>query len=317
MVVVGGGAVGVETAAEIASAHKGKEVLLVHNHVQLLESSNGPQYYPDKLHKKLMSKLAEIKNLELVLGDGVLREEKDEVEANPDDKLETDMDLDEDVEERAPDEEASSSTASAAAASSSSAAATADNDAAPVVDSLPDAAPAADVSRSTIYLKSGNKIADVDLVLWTIGMDFNESARLLAAFEVTRGGLKVNQHLQASGHENVFVAGDLADVPNERKLAVSAGEHAKLVASNVANLLQKKPLKDYVPNRRGPLDATHLIFLPLGEHRGVAIMPGPGKVLVGSTILHQTKGKDYLTAAMKVGDVFLFCLRLNMNYDCF
>eukprot|EP01108_Squamamoeba_japonica_P003960 TRINITY_DN315_c0_g1_i1.p1 TRINITY_DN315_c0_g1~~TRINITY_DN315_c0_g1_i1.p1 ORF type:complete len:392 (+),score=105.22 TRINITY_DN315_c0_g1_i1:104-1279(+) len=231
IVVVGGGAVGVESAAEIARSNASAEVVLVHNHTVLLESSRGPPVYPAKFHKKLDEKLAAIPNLTVLRGESVVRDDNDD--------------------------------------------------------------------HQTLRLASGQEIANVDVVLWAIGTDFEESAQLLSPFERTRGGVKVDAQLRAEGFDNIFVAGDLADVADERKLAISAGEHAHHVAQNIRRLFQKRSLAAYVPNRRGgtgltSMNVTNLIVVPLGKGSGVGVLVG--NMVVGSRLAHALKGKDYLVS---------------------
>eukprot|EP00002_Diphylleia_rotans_P036473 TRINITY_DN803_c0_g1_i1.p1 TRINITY_DN803_c0_g1~~TRINITY_DN803_c0_g1_i1.p1 ORF type:complete len:406 (-),score=103.37 TRINITY_DN803_c0_g1_i1:169-1386(-) len=50
------------------------------------------------------------------------------------------------------------------------------------------------------------------------------------------GHVRVNQHLQMEGVPNVFVAGDVAELPEE-KMAAYARMHSDVVAANVSNLL--------------------------------------------------------------------------------
>lgn len=62
----------------------------------------------------------------------------------------------------------------------------------------------------------------------------------------SNGALKVNEHLQVDGYDNIYAIGDCADV-KEPKMAYHAELHAKVVATNIANRMMQKPLKTYKP----------------------------------------------------------------------
>lgn len=58
------------------------------------------------------------------------------------------------------------------------------------------------------------------------------------------GALKVNQHLQVEGFDNVYAVGDCANL-NEPKLAYHAGLHGSVAATNIINTLKGKCLTSY------------------------------------------------------------------------
>ncbi len=58
------------------------------------------------------------------------------------------------------------------------------------------------------------------------------------------GALKVNQHLQVEGFDNVYAVGDCANL-DEPKLAYHAGLHAAVAATNIINSLTGKCLTSY------------------------------------------------------------------------
>ena len=59
----------------------------------------------------------------------------------------------------------------------------------------------------------------------------------------------VNEFLQAEKTKNIFVAGDIISV-REEKTAQNAKAHAKIIAENILALESKKKLKEYVPKKR-------------------------------------------------------------------
>jgi NADH dehydrogenase FAD-containing subunit len=64
------------------------------------------------------------------------------------------------------------------------------------------------------------------------------------------GCINVTENLRLAKHPNVFVAGDIANVPEE-KLAQSAGQQTAEIRENIRNILAKEGLKKYVPGKRG------------------------------------------------------------------
>lgn len=64
----------------------------------------------------------------------------------------------------------------------------------------------------------------------------------------SNGALKVNEHLQLEGYENIYVIGDCADLKGP-KMAYHAGLHADIVVTNIINSLTQKPLKTYNPGK--------------------------------------------------------------------
>jgi len=234
LVVVGGGAVGLESAGEIASAYPNTSVILVHQGKQLMEYK-GSHFYPDKFHAKLLAKIAEMPNVTLKLGESI---------------------------------EVASGGASASTTSN-------DDD--------------ADAKSTSVRLKSGETISDVDVVLWTVGAQSLVESPLVSAFAHTADGLTVNANLQLTAHANIFAAGDIA-ATGDRKMWISAKGHVGTVASNIEKLAVSAK-STLVPYKAA---STKMIVLPLGPARGISIMPG-GFVL-GSKVTSGLKGKDYFVS---------------------
>ena len=74
-------------------------------------------------------------------------------------------------------------------------------------------------------------------------------------------GIIVNDYLQILGLKNVFVAGDVSGVVEE-KTAQNAENHGKIVANNVLALLHENEMKKYVSKKR-------LMVISLGKYSGI------------------------------------------------
>ncbi len=76
-----------------------------------------------------------------------------------------------------------------------------------------------------------------------------------------RGHLLVNNFLQMQNHNNIFVAGDVTAI-KEEKTAQSAVEHAETIIENLRRLEKQKPLKEYKFKSEGML-------ISLGPRKGI------------------------------------------------
>ncbi|XP_018621535.1 ferroptosis suppressor protein 1 [Scleropages formosus] len=97
----------------------------------------------------------------------------------------------------------------------------------------------------TVQTDKGEKIL-TDLVICCTGNRINSAAYVSSLGEclVENGALKVNEHLQVVGHDNIYAVGDCANL-NEPKLAYHAGLHAGVAVANIINSLTGKPLTSY------------------------------------------------------------------------
>ncbi|KAI9190463.1 hypothetical protein H9P43_001897 [Blastocladiella emersonii ATCC 22665] len=130
-----------------------------------------------------------------------------------------------------------------------------------------------------------------DLVLLATGVKPNSEP--LAALPTTdRGYLKVTPTLQVEGHAHIFAAGDIAE--GSAKLAYIAGEHAKLVAKNLARVAAakaagkngKKPLREW----KTP---PPVAIAAVGRDAGAGFLPGVGTAFgIGASLAKKLKGKD-------------------------
>ena len=82
-----------------------------------------------------------------------------------------------------------------------------------------------------------------DLVFFCVGIEPNFN------FGFKKEKFEINEFLQLKGHENVFFAGDVANL-KEEKTAQNAENHAKVVVHNIKALENKRKLKKYSPSKR-------------------------------------------------------------------
>jgi len=73
--------------------------------------------------------------------------------------------------------------------------------------------------------------------------------------------LKVNDYLQLIGYKNIFAAGDIAGL-NEEKLAQNAENHARIIVKNIVNLEKNKSLIHYKQKPR-------IMVISLGRYNGI------------------------------------------------
>ncbi|XP_062989089.1 ferroptosis suppressor protein 1 [Elgaria multicarinata webbii] len=134
----------------------------------------------------------------------------------------------------------------------------------------------------TVKTDKGTEIV-TDMVILCTGIKVNSSAYSSAFSDklASNGALKVNEHLQVEGYDNVYAIGDCADV-KEPKMAYHAGLHAEVAATNIINSLAQKPLKSYTPG-----SLTFLISL--GRNDGVGQI---NDYYVGHILVTLVKSKD-------------------------
>ena len=123
------------------------------------------------------------------------------------------------------------------------------------------------LERCGVELRSGTAVAALepgpvvvtqrgreacDLVLWTAGAAPQPWLRQSGLQTDVAGFVLVDPALRSVSHPDVFAAGDCAtlrDAPHP-KSGVYAVRHAPVLAANLANLLQGKPMRDYAPQPR-------------------------------------------------------------------
>uniref|UniRef100_A0A8D0G354 Ferroptosis suppressor protein 1 n=1 Tax=Sphenodon punctatus TaxID=8508 RepID=A0A8D0G354_SPHPU len=128
----------------------------------------------------------------------------------------------------------------------------------------------------------GTEVA-ADLVIVCSGIKINSSAYSSAFGDklASDGALKINEHLQVEGYDNIYAIGDCADLKGP-KLAYSAGLHANIAVTNILNSLTQKPLKTYRPG-------SLTLLLSMGRNDGVGQVNG---CYVGHLLVTFAKSRD-------------------------
>jgi apoptosis-inducing factor 2 len=182
--VVGGGVVGVELAAELATHYKNKKICLIHSHSRLIEKNNIKT-------SKYVKKFLEKHNVDLIFNERIINK-----------------------------------------------------------------------SGKKLISNSGKKY-DYDSVFFTVGIRQNvEFMKKGFSKVVSIGkGIKVNEYLQLLDRKNIFVAGDVSNIAEE-KTAQNAEKHGKLVAHNLDALINNRNMKSYKSKKR-------LMVISLGKYCGI------------------------------------------------
>ncbi len=116
--------------------------------------------------------------------------------------------------------------------------------------------------KNNQFITNKGRIIEADAGLWCAGIKANPY--FMSGFRNATNKnnfLKVNNYLQLKGSKNIFVGGDINDIPEE-KTAQNAVRHAHLIANNIIALIDKKELKKHKP-RSGPL------VISLGDWKGI------------------------------------------------
>ena len=100
------------------------------------------------------------------------------------------------------------------------------------------------------------------------------------------GTIRVDEYLLVVDHPGVWAIGDITDV-RESKRADAARAHARVVASNIADMIAgREPSATYTPG-------TERIILPLGPDGGASQILRDGvRVVVGPEETSKIKGED-------------------------
>ncbi len=182
IVVVGGGVVGVELVAELATHYKGKELFLIHAHSKLMERNN------DKTGD-YAQKFLEKKGVKVILNEKITKTDKKYLLGN-----------------------------------------------------------------------SGEKYC-YDATFFTVGITPNIEFMKREFSRFVSKGISVNEYLQLDGKQNIFVAGDVTNI-NEEKTAQNAENHARVVANNILAKINSSKMKSYKSKKR-------MMVISLGKNNGV------------------------------------------------
>jgi NADH dehydrogenase len=105
-------------------------------------------------------------------------------------------------------------------------------------------------------------------IIWTAGVEPNLPEIVGNIEKDSKGRLIVNEYLQVKNYDNVFALGDVCCFIQDQKplpqLAQVAVREAKIVAKNIFNLIQNKPLGKFVYKHQGDLISVGRFFA-IGE----------------------------------------------------
>ena len=180
--IVGGGIVGVELTAEIATHHKDKTISLIHSHSRLMERNNPKS-------SEYAQKFLEKQGVKIIFNEKILKKE-----------------------------------------------------------------------GKNLIGASGSKYP-YDAVFFTVGITPNTDFMTGSLSKLVSKGIIVNEFLQLIDNSNIFVAGDVSNI-SEEKTAQNAEMHGKVVAKNILALIHGKPLKQYKSRKR-------VMVISLGKHSGI------------------------------------------------
>ena len=184
VLIIGGGIVGVELAAEICTHYKDKEIILVHSHDKLMERMNKKtQRYAENFLKKGGVKILFDERVKDKRGKDFITEKGTKIKAN--------------------------------------------------------------------------------LVFFCTGIKPN-SQLIESSFKGKldeRNNIKVNNNLQLEGFKNIFSAGDVNSI-REEKTAQNAEEQAEIIVKNIYNLENKRKLEKYESKPR-------IMVISLGKYDGI------------------------------------------------
>ncbi len=184
ILLIGGGLVGIELAAEICTNYKNKNIMLVHSGKHLVQRNN-----PKTI--KYAENFLEKKGVKLLLNERVNKE------------------------------------------------------------------------KSEIYVTQTGKKIKADMAFLSTGIKPN-SEFMKTSFPKAlneNNQIKVNDYLQVANYKNIFAAGDITSI-NEEKTAQNAKRQAKVVIKNLLALEQGEQLKKYKSKKT-------LLVISLGKYNGI------------------------------------------------
>jgi NADH dehydrogenase FAD-containing subunit len=144
-------------------------------------------------------------------------------------------------------------------------------------DMVLDPAPGCQPTDGKVRTRNGRMI-EAQVVIWAGGVkpvtDF--VAKSWPAAVQSDGMLRVDRYLRLEGHQNVFVAGDVTNLP-EGRLAIISGLHAKSIAANLKAIVTAKvpalvKLRPYKPALPGK-GMGKLMVVSLGRNDGLTSLP--------------------------------------------
>ncbi len=127
-----------------------------------------------------------------------------------------------------------------------------------------------DKDKKNLKSESGKEYP-YDMVFFTVGIKPNTSFMQGDFSKYAPNGIEVNEYLQIPQMENIFVAGDVSNIVEE-KTAQTAEKHGDVVANNILAIINGKEMKKYISKKR-------LMVISLGKNSG--ILENKGFVLTG------------------------------------
>lgn len=110
------------------------------------------------------------------------------------------------------------------------------------------------IHPDAVHLNDGQKLK-CDVAVWATGAE-PQKVSMDSDLQLMKGYFQVNDHMQSVSHPNIFAGGDCvtmetyADQVNfPPKAGVYAVRAGPVIAENVVNFLEKKPLGTYVPQK--------------------------------------------------------------------
>ena len=105
---------------------------------------------------------------------------------------------------------------------------------------------------------------DIDLVVWTAGIQPVEVVRNLPIDINSNGRVIVNQYHQVPTYRNVYVVGDCADLPH-----APSAQLAEVQGDQIADVLKKQWLNEPLPDKMPELKVQGIVG-SLGDKQGFA-----------------------------------------------
>jgi len=143
-----------------------------------------------------------------------------------------------------------------------------------------------DIQTKRFWLQKSNKILEVDKVLWS-GRKVPNTQYLEKNFADSldeNKAVKVNGYFQVSGYENIFAAGGVTNI-SEEKIPMNALLHAELIPEHIKLLVRgKQPKRAYSPRSK-----TQCRIISLGANCGILVANGK-YIMSGSVPAMMRKG---------------------------
>jgi apoptosis-inducing factor 2 len=120
-------------------------------------------------------------------------------------------------------------------------------------------------NKEGIFLTEKGRKISADLCIWCTGIEFNPyfMKNFPKSCFSKKNALNVNEYLKLEGFSNIFVGGDITNIPEE-KTARKSKLHAKIIVKNIKRALKKDSLVVY-KSGKSP------IIISLGDFRGIIL----------------------------------------------